>query len=310
VGDVVEDASPVEDVFAEKVRHLKVQFKAQGLYRSQYSFFVIQFLVLASIFSFSMWLLLNHAQSMPCFILSAMTMGLFWQQCGWLSHDFLHHAVFPKRDWNNMVGYFLGGVCQGFSVVWWKDKHNTHHAQPNVHGEDPDIDTLPLLAWSEHALESMGGMDSRSSTARTMVPHQAILFFPILAIARVSWALQSALYVTPLWSKLTSAPISAFEPIALIIHWSWYLGALSTLSPLQAIAYFLASQSFCGLFLASVFSLNHCGMTVMSIDEANQTDFYTKQILTARDISPNMITNWFCGGLNFQIEHHVRNHFF
>ena len=43
---------------------------------------------------------------------------------------------------------------QGFSVKWWKDKHNRHHAVPNVHGSgdglngDPDIDTMPLLAWS------------------------------------------------------------------------------------------------------------------------------------------------------------------
>jgi hypothetical protein len=44
---------------------------------------------------------------------------------------------------------------QGFSVAWWKNKHNTHHAVPNLvesspdaHDGDPDIDTMPLLAWS------------------------------------------------------------------------------------------------------------------------------------------------------------------
>lgn len=42
---------------------------------------------------------------------------------------------------------------QGFSVDWWKSKHNVHHAAPNELDEyhqavDPDIDTLPLLAWS------------------------------------------------------------------------------------------------------------------------------------------------------------------
>lgn len=51
------------------------------------------------------------------------------------------------------VSYVFGNLFQGFSVAWWKNKHNTHHAVPNVHGADPDIDTMPLLAWSEHALE-------------------------------------------------------------------------------------------------------------------------------------------------------------
>lgn len=40
---------------------------------------------------------------------------------------------------------------QGFSVAWWKNKHNTHHAVPNeLDGDeavDPDIDTLPFFAW-------------------------------------------------------------------------------------------------------------------------------------------------------------------
>ena len=44
---------------------------------------------------------------------------------------------------------------QGFSVQWWKNKHNGHHAVPNLHNStakaqdgDPDIDTMPVLAWS------------------------------------------------------------------------------------------------------------------------------------------------------------------
>jgi fatty acid desaturase len=48
----------------------------------------------------------------------------------------------------------FGNLAQGFSVSWWKDKHNRHHAVPNVHGgpggslfADPDVDTMPLLAW-------------------------------------------------------------------------------------------------------------------------------------------------------------------
>lgn len=84
---------------------------------------------------------------------------------------------------NNAFGMFFGNFCQGFSVAWWKDKHNLHHAAPNEarilsfmltravrcgcdsdfwacrpqlnHGHvaiDPDIDTLPLLSWSADML--------------------------------------------------------------------------------------------------------------------------------------------------------------
>ena len=113
------------------------------------------------------------------------TQALCWQQCGWLAHDFLHHQVFTNRAMNDAFGLFFGNFCQGFSVAWWKDKHNLHHAAPNEaratgvgaaraasgnagvtdssalgspqlsHGHaaiDPDIDTLPMLAWSTDML--------------------------------------------------------------------------------------------------------------------------------------------------------------
>jgi fatty-acid desaturase len=55
---------------------------------------------------------------------------------------------------NSGLGLMFGNLAQGFSVSWWKDKHNRHHAVPNVHGgpggslfADPDVDTMPLLAW-------------------------------------------------------------------------------------------------------------------------------------------------------------------
>ncbi|KAI9220626.1 delta-6 fatty acid desaturase [Blastocladiella britannica] len=312
IGDLVqEDLVLKDDEFAERIRKLKEEFEAKGLYKSQKWFFALQFAVILALISTAIYLIAAYPSSNVALVVSAAVMGLCWQQCGWLSHDFLHHAVFANRDHNNLVGYVVGGIFQGFSVHWWKDKHNTHHAQPNVHGEDPDIDTMPLLAWSEHALElfsdvSDSDVAQNPSIAHLMVPRQALLYFPILAVARVSWAIQSALYVTPLWKKVVDTPIPALEQLSVALHWVWYFGVMAVcLSPLRAVAYFALSQAFCGLFLATVFSLNHNGMAILSQDEADRTDFYTKQILTGRDVHPSMIMNWFCGGLNFQIEHHL-----
>ena len=90
----------------------------------------------------------------------AILMGIFFQQCGWLCHEICHHQVYKNRTLGRFVGYFWGNVAQGFSVGWWMNKHNTHHSVPNVHGDhdgaqngDPDIDTMPLLAWSRSMLK-------------------------------------------------------------------------------------------------------------------------------------------------------------
>ena len=43
---------------------------------------------------------------------SAALLALFWQQAGWLAHDFLHHQVFGARRLNNAAGYLLGNFFQ------------------------------------------------------------------------------------------------------------------------------------------------------------------------------------------------------
>ncbi|CAG8765701.1 8246_t:CDS:1, partial [Dentiscutata erythropus] len=66
----------------------------------------------------------------------------------------------------------------------------------------------------------------------------------------------------------------------------------------------------CGLLLALCFSLNHNGMKVLDEDETMKTDFFVEQVITGRDVTANSLmgrwfVEWFTGGLNYQIEHHV-----
>jgi len=307
VGDLVENDSSLEkeNGFGRRVRALKHQFQSAGLFEPSALYYITLAGINVALVASSITLVLYFPDQPFIVALAGCILGLFWQQCGWYSHDFLHHQVFKNRFYNDVVGYIAGGVAQGFSVTWWKDKHNTHHAQPNIHQEDPDIDTMPLLAWSENALELFSDV-SDESLAKFFVSYQAILYFPILSIARMSWALQSILFVTPLWQKLGKAPISALEQASVAAHWAWYLTILTVyLSPPMALLYFLVSQMSCGLFLASVFSLNHNGMPIFDHETATDMDFYIKQIVTGRDVKSSLVVDWFMGGLNFQIEHHL-----
>ena len=74
---------------------------------------------------------------------------------------------------------------------WWMSKHNTHHAAPNeLQGGsklalDPDIDTLPILSWSQEQLQNTG------PTLRWFLRYQHYYFAPVLLFARLAWAQQS-----------------------------------------------------------------------------------------------------------------------
>lgn len=269
---------------------------------------------------------------------------MFWQQSGWLSHDFLHHQVFGSRFAGDMMGIFLGNICQGFSVEWWKNKHNTHHAIPNLHETtkgrhdgascnvphnsppppptrsspllspgDPDIDTMPMLAWSSKlAREYMAD----SAAARFFVANQQALYFPLLLMARFSWVAQSFFFAfcedKGAWGDFNSTEglppkrvrHRTLEKIGLLLHYTWILAiVLLFLTPAQAVVYLAGTQMLCGIFLAIPFGVGHNGMAVY--DAGTQPDFYRLQITTTRNVHGSAFVHWFMGGLSYQVEHHL-----
>jgi hypothetical protein len=160
---------------------------------------------------------------------------------------------------------------------------------------------MPILGWSEHALEALKEMAAKQNksldyyTTKFLVTYQAYTYFLVLTFARLSWCWQSIKWnFDNSTSSLTCYPV---ELATLAMHWIGYVGSmvyfLDTWS--QVLLYFIASQASCGLFLALVFSLNHNGMPILSREEAGEMDFYSKQVLTGRDIQPNAMVTWFTG---------------
>lgn len=329
VGDLDPSDITTSKGFTKELREIKSQLLKNNMFASSKTYYFFKILSNLAIWYISVLTLANFGHSYTGCLLAAGFMGLFWQQCGWLAHDFLHHQVFAERKWNDLMGSFIGGVCQAFSPSWWKDKHNTHHASPNVHNKDPDIMTHPILTWSEHALTDLFNptlMEAFSKSefhsnispeiARFLVKHQTLLYFPILAFARISWCLQSIFFVLPDGQKHkpanTQILVSKHEQASLIIHYIWYLTIMYLYIPnwKLALTFYLGGQAICGWLLALVFSLNHNGMPVLTEQESQETEFFVEQVITARDIMAGnpryqWCVDWFTGGLNYQIEHHL-----
>jgi acyl-lipid Delta6-acetylenase / acyl-lipid (9-3)-desaturase len=60
-------------------------------------------------------------------------------------------------------------------------------------------------------------------------------------------------------------------------------------------------QIFSGFMLAIVFVQSHNGMEVYK----GEKNFVAAQLVSTRNISSSLWMDWFTGGLNFQIEHHL-----
>ena len=56
---------------------------------------------------------------------------------------------------------------------------------------------------------------------------------------------------------------------------------------------------------ACSFSLGDLGSGVPLVEESRDPDFLRQQVLTARNVRSHPLTDFWYGGLNFQIEHHL-----
>ena len=69
------------------------------------------------------------------------------------------------------------------------------------------------------------------------------------------------------------------------------------------IGFLVVQQCVFGVYLGCSFAPNHKGMPLL--DDAESTDFFRRQVLTARNITGGRVMSAVFGGLNYQIEHHL-----
>jgi len=234
------------------------------------------------------------------YFVSAVLVGLFWQQLGWLSHEYCHHQVFPTRTAGNKMAIFLGNFLQGFSSSWWKDRHNSHHAVTNILEADPDIDNIPMLAWAPSDLAKT------PQWARRTIQYQAYYFLFILPVLRLTWCFQSVLFVRAMKTSQyqTYRDEYVVEAVGLFLHWVWVVYMqLQFPDVLSSLMFFLISQLLAGFGIAIVVFFNHYSCDKYQPELAG--NWVCLQLFTTRNMTPGLFTDWICGGLNYQIEHHL-----
>ncbi len=225
---------------------------------------------------------------------SALYMALVFAQVSYLGHDTGHLAVFTgrkKRGQHAALGMIAGNLLLGMSIAWWRDKHNAHHADPNVLDVDPDIN-IPLVAFSEEQLEG------KSKAALFIAQYQVFFFYPMLILAAFDLQISSIKF---LWKNRVK--YQALEAGALALHHLlYYVGIPMAIGFWPGVGFILLHQALFGVFIGSGFAPNHKGMPMLRSGE--QIDYLRKQVITARSVTGGPLVDFLYGGLNFQAVHH------
>ncbi|WP_167160444.1 acyl-CoA desaturase [Streptomyces sp. MBT27] len=229
-------------------------------------------------------------------LLLALPLSVFWARGAFIGHDAGHGQITRGKRTGRLIGLFHSDLLLGMSYAWWNDKHNRHHANPNHVDKDPDVG-VGALVWTQRQAEHREGF------ARWLTRNQARLFFPMLLLEGIALKVYGFqdLKRQPPRERAAEAPL-------LLLHLAGYATLLLTImSPGKALAFALLHHALFGLHLGMTFAPNHKGMEMPDPDDPEHGAWghLRRQVLTSRNVRGGPLTDWFLGGLNYQIEHHL-----
>ncbi|PKQ25966.1 MAG: acyl-CoA desaturase [Actinobacteria bacterium HGW-Actinobacteria-4] len=226
-------------------------------------------------------------------LLMAVALGVVFTQFAFFGHEASHRTVFVSGARNDRLGLWLSAFMVGVGHQWWMNKHSRHHQNPNQIGKDPDIETDTISFIEEDAAKSRG-------IVRAITRRQGWLFFPLLTFEGLNLHRLSIISLF----KFGTTRQKWTEMSLITAHFALYLIPLFLFLPLgMAFAFVGVQMAVFGVYMGASFAPNHKGMPIIPADV--KVDFFTKQVVTSRNVRGGWPMSILMGGLNYQIEHHL-----
>ena len=225
---------------------------------------------------------------------SYLAISILLSQFAFIGHNAGHSAICRKRTINLMLGHYCMTIITGLTFMEWSDRHGAHHDFCKDETKDPDMQVDTAVSLTRDFVQK------KTNLGRFMTKYQKYhIWFLSLFFAHSQRFLSQI-------GTLKNIRKYWLDVVMLLLHYSvWFVLPFFVFHiDIQKImaAYFLP-LFFLGPHLAAIFWVNHIGMPL--IRNVNDFSFVEHQALTSRNISNPKYLDWFFGGLNFQIEHHL-----
>ncbi|KAF4954040.1 hypothetical protein FSARC_12253 [Fusarium sarcochroum] len=246
------------------------------------------------------------------YALSAFLLGGLWHQLSFTVHDAGHMGITHSYLVDSCIGALIADFMGGLSIGWWKRNHNVHHVITNAPEHDPDIEHMPLFAVSHRLLGSLRStyyerVMAYDAVAKVLLRVQAWTYYPLLALARfnlyrLSW---DFLLMGRGPKKGPALIIWWLEIIGQVFFWTWFgYGVVYNLLPDNWTRfYFVMISNITASPLHVQIVLSHFAMSTVELGP--QESFPQRQLRTTMDIDCPEWLDFFHGGLQFQVIHHL-----
>jgi linoleoyl-CoA desaturase len=286
-----------EDFHKELRKRVAAYFKENGISRYANANMVLKTIFMISLYVVPLVLILTYLESTWLVVIMWALMGFGMAGIGLsVMHDANHSAYSKNKYVNLLVGKVMWMV--GGSDVNWRIQHNVlHHTYTNVSGMDEDIEIDPLMRFSP-AQKLRKGHKFQFIYAWFLYGMMTIMWATTKDYSQWKRYKKKDLIKTQglsnsrfLWTLISTKTIYLVVTLGLPLIFSglpWWVTVLS----------FLLMHFIAGLTLAAIFQPAHVipRSTFETPDEKGYLEL---------DWAANQLRNWYVGGLNYQIEHHL-----
>ena len=211
---------------------------------------------------------------------------------GYVGHDAGHYAL-SRVPWvNDVWGQFAMTFLCGMSFGFWRSRHNAHHVHCQEIGGDPDMHFGVLFSVYPQSA------NWHSKLGRFFLRIQKWAFWPLSSFYWVTLRYDG---IRDLFQQPERTKVDRF---LMPLHWIVLLVIPSLIFGWHtALLAYVAVSCVSSLMTASVFIPNHIGMR--RLDDGQKVGYLEQQVTTSRNITNPPLLDFYYGGLNSQIEHHL-----
>jgi fatty acid desaturase len=219
------------------------------------------------------------------------------------AHTASHNAVSTSRWVNEVMTYFGYAFFLQVSVSYWRHKHLVvHHQEPNVAGHDDDVDLAPYFALTEQDVAKAGPV------LRALYRVQW-LYFPVLLagnafnVILTGWIFLIRKLLDPQERQLSHW----LDLSLLLLHYVfWIILPMFFLPVASVVTFTLVRFTLMSYGMFALFAPAHFPSEAVILEPGvADDDWLPAQTVTAVNFRTRWLGRLICGGVEYQIEHHL-----
>ena len=300
---------PRQKEFSLAVRkNVNAYFRDKGLSTKGNLRLAIQTLVMLSLYIVPFVLIFTVSMNAWLALIMAVIMGTGMAGIGMcVMHDAVHGS-YSHKEWINKI---LGGTMYllGSNVFNWKIQHNyLHHSYTNIEGFDQDIDSKGPIRLSQYA--------PVKKIHRYQYVH-AFFFYGLMTISKLIMDFTQLLQYNKagITRQFHINPVAEYIKMVLVkmLYLFVFIGLPIMFTPFswwQVVLGFFIMHWVAGCILSTVFQMAHgvegTEQLLPNSEGIIEREWAVHELRATSDFARNNpFLEYYVGGLNFQIEHHL-----